>query len=91
MPPAPGLEAFEALVGDEVDDTADRIGAVRGRCAARHDVHPLDQQLRELADVGNTGHVRADHALAVEQRQRADRPEAVQREGAQALLSRSKC
>ena len=46
------LEPFEALVGDEVDDTADRVGTVGGRRAAGHHVDTLDQQLREQADVG---------------------------------------
>jgi hypothetical protein len=60
-----GLEAVEFLVGDEVDHAADRIRTVGRRGAAGDHVDALDQQLRELADVGHAGDVGADHALAV--------------------------
>jgi hypothetical protein len=82
-----GLEAFEALVGDEVDDAADRVGAVGGRRAAGHHVDALDQQLREQADVGNARDVGRNHALAVQQGQGPDGAQAAQRERAQALLA----
>nr|GEU28278.1 hypothetical protein [Tanacetum cinerariifolium] len=80
-----GLESFEMLVGDEVDHAADGVRTVRGRRPARHHVHPLDQQLRELAHVRHAGDVGAHHALAVEQGQRADRAQAAQAQRAQAL------
>src|ERR1700722_15289706 len=80
-----GLDALEPLVGDEVYDTADRIRTVGSRRTPRHYVHTLYQQLRELTDVRDTGDIRADHPLAIEQCQRADRPETAQREGAQPL------
>ena len=81
------LETGETGVGDEVDDAAHRVRAVGGRRAAGDDVDALDQQLRELADIGHAGHVRADDALAVEQGERTDRAEAAQRQRAQALLA----
>ncbi len=74
------LEALESFVGDEVDDAAHGVGPIRGRCAARYDIDAVHQQLRELADIGNAGHVRSYDALPVEQRQRADGSEAVQGE-----------
>ncbi len=73
-----GLEAVEPLVRDEVDHAAHRVRAIGRRGAAGDDVDPLDQQLRELAHVRHAGHVGADHALAVEQGQGADRAQAAQ-------------
>ena len=46
------LDALKVLFQDEIDDARDRIGAVGGRCAARHHVDPLDQRRRNLVDVG---------------------------------------
>jgi hypothetical protein len=79
------LQASELLVRDEVDDAADRVRTIRGGGAAGVHVDTLDQQLRELADVGHAGDVGRHHALAVEQRQRAERAQAAQAERAQAL------
>src|ERR1700761_3737702 len=79
------FDALEVLVSDEVDHPATRIRAVGGRCAARHDVHTLDQQLRELADIRDTGDVGTHDPLAIQQSQGTDRPEATQRERAQSL------
>ena len=81
------FDALEALVSDEVDHTADCIRTVGGRCTAGDHVHALDQQLRKLADVRNSRDIRAHHPLAIQQCERADRPEAAQRKGAQALLA----
>ena len=81
------LEAFEMGVGDEVDDAADRVRAVGGRRAAGDDVDALHQQLRKHGNVGHAGDIGADDALAVEQGQGADRAQAAQREGTEALLA----
>ena len=79
------LETLEFLVGDEVDHAADGVRSVRGRGAAGDHVHPLDQQLRELAHVGHAGDIGAHHALAVKQGQGTDRTEAAQAQRTQPL------
>ena len=43
--------ALEMGVHDEVDDTRDRVGAVRGRGAAGQHVDALDHGRRDLVDV----------------------------------------
>ena len=79
------LETLEFLVGDEVDHAADGVRTIRGRGAAGDHVHPLDQQLRELAHVGHAGDIGAHHALAVKQGQGTDRTEAAQAQRTQPL------
>src|SRR5947209_2467872 len=70
---AGGLALHAGVLGveDEVDDTGERVGAVRGRYAAVDDVDAADELLRQFGDIDHTGDDAADGALAVEQHQRA--------------------
>ena len=84
-----GLEALEGLVGDEVDHAADGVRAIRGRGPAGDHVDLLDQQLRELADVGHAVDVGGRDALAVQQGQGARGAQAAQAQRAKTLLARA--
>ena len=78
------LEAFELLVGHEVDDARHGVRAPGGRRTAGHNVHALDQHLRHLADVNHAVEVAADDALTVQQHQGAQGGQAAQTKGGQA-------
>ncbi len=68
------LHAREILIEHEIHDTRQRVRAVGGGCAAGHDVHALDQRIRERIDVWGAaarGQRRVDVALPVEKNKRA--------------------
>ena len=78
------LEAFELLVGHEVDHARDRVRTPGGRGAAGHNVNALDQHLRHLRNVDGAVEVTADDALAVQEDQGTQRRQAAQAERGQA-------
>ena len=66
------LGAIEVMAQQDVDDAAHRIGTVGGRSALGQHVDPLHHVLRDQVHVG------IEHALAVDQHQRAAGAEATQ-------------
>ncbi len=62
------FEALVALVEHEIDDAGDGIGAIDRRGAAGHDIHPVDQHLRQRVD--------RDRAVCVGRRQAMRHPAA---------------
>ena len=72
------LQPFIFLVQHEVDDARDRIRAIGRRCAAGHDLNPLDQRLRDGVDVDQAVDGRGHRTASVEQYQRAFRPQVAQ-------------
>ncbi len=76
-----GFIAGEIAAQDDVDHTADGVGAVDGRGAIGEDLHALDGTQRNQRDVDVLIAVRGGHAVAVDQRQRGARAEATQVDG----------
>ena len=78
------LEAFELLVGDEVDHTGHGVRTPGGRRTAGHNVNALDQHLRHLADVDHAVEVAAHNAFAVHKDQGTQRRQTTQAQRRQA-------
>ena len=77
------LEAVEGLLGDDVDDAGDRIGAVHRGRAVLQDLGALDQRARdrgEVDGVGRTLHARRRPAAAVDEHERTLGAETTQRD-----------
>jgi len=76
------LDPFELPVHDEVDDPADRVGAIRRRGAAGQDVDPLHERGRNEVEVGaGAEDVARRHPAAVDQDHRAHLAEVAQVDG----------
>ncbi|MFO1502926.1 MAG: hypothetical protein U1F39_03835 [Steroidobacteraceae bacterium] len=82
-----GLEPGEPGVGHKVNDTGNGIGTPGGRGTACHHVDPLDQQLRELTDVGDAGDMGCHHALAINQDECAIGPQSSKVEGGKTVVA----
>ena len=73
--PQPG----EILVHHEIDHARHRIGTISGRGSAGQHVHPLDQRCRDEVEIGGGGGGIARHQpSAVDEHQRAPRPQPAQ-------------
>jgi hypothetical protein len=72
------FEPFEPLVEDHVDDACDRVRAVRGRRAARHDLGPLHEHRGDQREVHGTAFRLRDHALRVDERECARAEERIE-------------
>src|SRR5690606_41653436 len=80
-----GLESFEIVAQDEVDDACDGVGAVDGGRAAGQYLDPLHQRARNRIGVGLDGGLAARHVPpAVDQHQRSRGTHAAQVQQVQA-------
>ncbi|KAG1168427.1 hypothetical protein G6F35_017462 [Rhizopus arrhizus] len=75
------MPAGEIPAQNDVDHTADGVGAVDGRGTIGKDLHALDGTQRNQRDVDVLIAVRGGHTVAVDQRQRGARSEAAQVDG----------
>ena len=78
--PSAGI-LFEILVGDVVDHPRDGVRAIDGRCPAGDHIDPLDQHLRQGADIDQAVGRGRRHAVAVEQSQSAQSAHVAQIQG----------
>ena len=70
--------AFEVVLENEVDDTADGVGAVHGRRTARNDLDALDRRRGNRVGVDDHGGVDRHGATTVDQHEVTVRAEAAQ-------------